>query len=715
MEGKNVLFDESDFDASPDSDLAGKYKFDLCQNPKCAEDLEELREIRSERSVTLRVYLCFFCHFENKYRGAMRRHFRETHDMVMVETPNECRDTEEIDDREVERSVESDGANNDKLQSLPDCNTDHNHPPGKRNLKYFYIDGARRTKRIRKATNESCQSLKKMGYTQNIKVIKIKSDMAEKEEINPIPDDDIILEDQKELLQSSVNEDVKLEELKNNFPCGLNVNSDGEKEGILNQENMKMEGVLAKEEIREYLFESSAETADEASEDVKLHPMEYEESMEPSDSVTQTNVTDKEYEKVLHEGKVFHTYEELQNAIKRYEEMSNFVLCARSTTRCNDADLDRNKFPKRNSVYVCQLGQRERHRLKAGFRQRRLSDNVVEKTGCPVRLRVNLQDTGYGKGYVVTNFNQRDHNHLPTTGRRKRIFTKKCDKNIKDSCDSKGAFTKEEAAGKDNADPNDEEQMSADNDIHHSASFDESEAVKTHKKGMESDVKDEKLLFKGQFFSNFEELQKAVVMYENKYRFKLCVRDSDPYDGSDLDISQFPKRRIQYVCQLGQRARVRLKAEIRQRKSKKSVTEKTGCPVKMYAILKDLDVSKPRYLIINFNHEDHNHPPRPQPEVDSNLERPKSVKTNCEDKTKLCENCGYSTDKAVAMRAHVESQHRRKYCPIEGCDFTSLSHADLTRHMMCSADHRAVCSLCNYVPGRGKTLDDHKCEDFLGK
>lgn len=255
--------------------------------------------------------------------------------------------------------------------------------------------------------------------------------------------------------------------------------------------------------------------------------------------------------------------------------------------------------------------------------------------------------------------------------------------------------------------------MSADSDIHHSASCDESGAVKTHQKAMESDVKDEELLYKGQLFSNFEELQKAVVMYENKYRFKLCVRGSDPYNGSDLDISRFPKRRIQYVCQLGQRARVRLKAETRQRKPKNSVTEKTGCPVKMNASLKDFDVSKPHYLIMNFNHEDHNHPPRPQP--DSNIERPKSVKTNYEDKTKLCENCGYSTDTAANMRAHVESQHTRKYCPMEGCDFTSLSHADLTRHIICSADHRVVCSLCNYVPGRGRTLDDHKCEDHLGK
>ena len=70
MEGKHVLFDESDFQPSPES--GGKLG-DLCQNPKCAEDREELLEIRAERSsVTLRLYLCFFCRFENKYREAIQ-------------------------------------------------------------------------------------------------------------------------------------------------------------------------------------------------------------------------------------------------------------------------------------------------------------------------------------------------------------------------------------------------------------------------------------------------------------------------------------------------------------------------------------------------------------------------------------------------------------------------------------------------------------------
>lgn len=32
-----------------------------------------------------------------------------------------------------------------------------------------------------------------------------------------------------------------------------------------------------------------------------------------------------------------------------------------------------------------------------------------------------------------------------------------------------------------------------------------------------------------------------------------------------------------------------------------------------------------------------------------------------------------------------------------------------------NSGHRTVCSICNYVPGRSRSLDDHKCEDYLGK
>ena len=245
--------------------------------------------------------------------------------------------------------------------------------------------------------------------------------------------------------------------------------------------------------------------------------------------------------------------------------------------------------------------------------------------------------------------------------------------------------------------------MIEDKDIHHSFN-DNSVADTTH------DIKDEKLLYNGQVFSSYEDLKSAVERYEGESGFKLCVRGSDLYKGSDHDTTRFPKRRIHYVCQLGQRVRVRLKAETRQRMPKNTVRGKTGCTVKMLVCLVDSDPPEPRYVISKFNREDHNHPPHHKPVIESNLEKPK-----VEDKVKLCEECGYSTGNARYMRDHVESHHMKKYCPIEGCDFTTMSHVDLTRHMTCSAGHRAVCSICNYVPGRGKTLDDHKCEDHLGK
>ena len=139
--------------------------------------------------------------------------------------------------------------------------------------------------------------------------------------------------------------------------------------------------------------------------------MNYE-STGRSNNLTQTN--ENGYEKILSEGKVFRSYDEFLCAIKMYGEASHFRLSARDSSRCKDSDLDRNKFPKKWSRFVCQAGQRERQMLKAGYRQRRRSDKCIERTGCPVRLTINLQDTDHqGKGYVVTNFNHSDHNHLP--------------------------------------------------------------------------------------------------------------------------------------------------------------------------------------------------------------------------------------------------------------------------------------------------------------
>ena len=98
MESRNLFFDELDFKASPD----------LCRNPKCTEDREELFERRAERRFALQVYLCFLCHFENKYRGAMRRHFRETHSMVMIKgAPNKRPDAGVIGEQKLKVSLET--------------------------------------------------------------------------------------------------------------------------------------------------------------------------------------------------------------------------------------------------------------------------------------------------------------------------------------------------------------------------------------------------------------------------------------------------------------------------------------------------------------------------------------------------------------------------------------------------------------------------------
>ena len=360
MERGNLFFDELDFKASPD----------LCRNPKCLEDREELFERRAERRFALQVYLCFLCHFENKYRGAMRRHFRETHGMMMVEVaPNKTRDAGRLVERELKGSVKSDDIA--ARESGFSANT----------LKNTTLD-----------EDASDEALKKINIIQ----IKLKNDRSKREDYNEV--DNI-----KERVESSMN-DAKQDDLKD--PHGTHAINDLGKITILATENIQTEDVLlAEDRIRGDIFDSSAETATEPSEEDELHPMNYE-----STDLTQRN----EYEKILFEGRIFHSYDEFLNAIKMYEEASNFILCNRSTVRCKDSNLDQNKFPKKRSRFVCQAGQRERHMFKAGFRQRRKSDKLIEKTGCPVGLSINLQDTDqHGIGYVVTKFNHSDHNHLP--------------------------------------------------------------------------------------------------------------------------------------------------------------------------------------------------------------------------------------------------------------------------------------------------------------
>ena len=196
-------------------------------------------------------------------------------------------------------------------------------------------------------------------------------------------------------MQSSVN-DAKQDGLENGTKA-INVNSDLGKEDVSSTEDIQIEDVLA-EIARE---PSKADEEDD--------PMNYE-STGRSNNLTDTN--ENGYEKILSEGKVFHSYDEFLCAIKKYGEASHFRLSARDSSRCKDSDLDRNQFPKKWSRFVCQAGQRER--FKAGFRQRRKSDKLIEKTGCPVGLSINLQDTDqHGIGYVVTKFNHSDHNHLP--------------------------------------------------------------------------------------------------------------------------------------------------------------------------------------------------------------------------------------------------------------------------------------------------------------
>ena len=456
----------------------------------------------------------------------MRRHFRETHDMLSVEAPNESHDTEETDDINFESSPDSVGANDDKLH-------------------VFAVD-----------------------------------------------------------------------------------------QGDIGDLDFDSSSVLQEEGSEGY------HTVEETKHDPSINEPMSENTDCPfssDDNITLTGESDIKDRKLLFKGQTFSSYGELERTIRRFEYESRFRICIRGSKICDRPDIDKNRFPKKSIQYVCQLGQRVRVRLKSETRQRRAKNSTREKTGCPVNMYVRLNDSDLSKAhYVIMNFNYKDHNHPPRNQldfeRPKRDETKSADKI--QLCENS---TVDEAK----PDLNNHEPMSEDTDIHHSAD-DESGADKTQQKIFEGDLEDEKVLCEGQVFSSYEELQNVVGRYESKYRFKLCVRGSDVYDGPDLDAARFPKRRIQYVCQLGQRERVRLKAETRQRRAKNSTTEKTGCPVRMNVHLRDSNLSKASYVITKFNHEDHNHPPRPQPEVGADSESPKRVKMKSADKVELCENCGYS-------------------------------------------------------------------------
>ena len=71
----DVPFAESDFGSSESSEAMPKE----CRNSECVRVKEEYEKIVVETIRNIRVFLCFYCDFEDSDKGDMRRHFEATH------------------------------------------------------------------------------------------------------------------------------------------------------------------------------------------------------------------------------------------------------------------------------------------------------------------------------------------------------------------------------------------------------------------------------------------------------------------------------------------------------------------------------------------------------------------------------------------------------------------------------------------------------------
>ena len=80
---------------------------------------------------------------------------------------------------------------------------------------------------------------------------------------------------------------------------------------------------------------------------------------------------------------------------------------------------------------------------------------------------------------------------------------------------------------------------------------------------------------------------------------------------------------------------------------------------------------------------------------------------------RLCAECGYNADSATALAVHTRRMHTYRACAEEGCTFSTYEWALLSRHIRTA--HRARCGICHFVPGRGRPLEGHDCQEHLGK
>ena len=72
-----VPFEESDFGAEESG--GGEAVSEECRNSGCVRVKEEYERIVVETIRNIRVFLCFYCDFEDSDKSDMRRHFEATH------------------------------------------------------------------------------------------------------------------------------------------------------------------------------------------------------------------------------------------------------------------------------------------------------------------------------------------------------------------------------------------------------------------------------------------------------------------------------------------------------------------------------------------------------------------------------------------------------------------------------------------------------------
>ena len=119
---------------------------------------------------------------------------------------------------------------------------------------------------------------------------------------------------------------------------------------------------------------------------------------------------------ILYEGQTFHSYPDFKDAVTEYQKQKFFYFTTRTSTSYKGTNLDKDKFPKKDVLLLCQHGpkiQRKPAENKALKSKQKRNYQSVLKQDCPVELYLSLKESQNSERahYCITKFNSRHENH----------------------------------------------------------------------------------------------------------------------------------------------------------------------------------------------------------------------------------------------------------------------------------------------------------------